>query len=484
MEHCIVLQQISMFGRRSLKTTPLRDELDALKYVTVRPVPISFKKAMYLLGEIQKMNGYASSEEGGSVQDSESAWSVMDSLEAGPQLYIKLIYSEVIYYEKWLNYLQTLHLNRSMKSAISARSKDSAVADSVNNQRAVDDDHFEKKYSWACEFANDRLDVIRALSSDQVNLHAVVDILMEQANAQEQIVQPPLDHDQRTQLLDDIDDDASTVSTGVSSIGDGSATGNTQIATLAPIASTPLKTASTNQSLASSQSRAVVTNPAETATEKFSIKVLTGYDFLFTHRANIFPSVLDQETSDDRSTGEEGLRVLEVTAMSLEDYASALEEKLTACEMLIARNVRDCIAAESPDMDFRNILRLPFYDNIGLPSFYVHSCLVELLKKDKNADSNDVYSHNESTTASTSLDIQIKRKKKESRKQRKIVGRRFDVRKSFKMKPEVHGSIKENEEYLDGESLTMDSLGAGGSIETAKTLMGGSGEYSMSRLSH
>ena len=146
--------------------------------------------------------------------------------------------------------------------------------------------------------------------------------------------------------------------------------------------------------------------------------------------------------------------------MAVEDYASSLREKAEACERVIARNMKDSMTASLPDTDFRSALRLPFVNNIGLPSFYVHKCLVELLHKDKNPDSNDVYSQADSSQASTCLDIQIKRKKKQPRKHRKIVGRRFDVfSKSQKARRE---QLQDEEEgFVDGESLTMESLDAG-----------------------
>lgn len=449
-----------MYGRRSLKATPLRDELDALKYVTVRPIPVTFKKAMYLLGEIKKMTAISDLHSPGRVDDDAfSIMSVADSIEAGPQLYIKLVYGDIILLEKWLNYLQTVHMGRNV-----------AMSTAPDETKRL-----SENYNKRCAAVLIKLDVIRRFANEMVKTDSVVDILMEQANKHSQVTQPALNDD--GEFVDQNDDDISQNSAGVSSLGDNSVTAramapipaNTEY--IASRAQSPVPMARTARTAHTGDSEGNTTIQPEQASAR---KALSGYAFLWAYKDEIFPCYEFEEGEEDEES------TLETTAMAMEDYSSALFENLVASEEVIASNMRDSTIASLPDSEIAALLRMPYYNNIGLPSFYVHQCLVELVKKSNTADSYDIYSQAESTQASTCLDMQIKRKKKESRRTRKVVGRRFDI--YSKSQKAARNAIKdESSDVVDGESLTMGSLTGGvedQSLSTYGSIRGGNEDSS------
>ena len=154
-----MLQQISLFGKRSLKATPLRDEFDNFKYAFSRPAAVPFHRAMTMLNDLNKIAEQSSSiafleqeehtDAGGSSDYGGDTGEMPDDSEGGDRyagssssrrlpsasvsttgtaavpvsgpgssslLYFKLINLDIAVKEKWLDYLKLLHVDMSQNA--------------------------------------------------------------------------------------------------------------------------------------------------------------------------------------------------------------------------------------------------------------------------------------------------------------------------------------------------------------------------------
>jgi hypothetical protein len=434
-----VQQQISLFGKRALKATPLRDEFDHFKYAFSRPAPVAFHRAMTMLNDLRKIAEQSSSvaqledgDEGEAPDESEGGdnnlysnpSASMSTADSGTSLlYFKLINLDIGVKEKWLDYLKLLHVDMS-QNALPNFSKFGESQSFIDSLRAASIKLGRYMTMW---------------ERRQVSLW---DRQRELADAKGFV-----DIGVLIPLLDDIAQIAAAANDVVEKTSQrpGSQPPKSPKASYrsTKVTSRSLTASSDTRMLSRQKSRAVSVGPVETALGEMDrahfherqAHRISGYELLWNYGATLF--------------GEDvPIEVLEITAMSLEDYSSAVSETLYACEIFIAQCAKDSFErSDKTDV----VKALPFSSAIGFPLYYVNQCLMEPPKAVAHSDGDSVSGHSkaESSAVSSTLSQQIKRKRKESKKHRRKVGKRFALR-----------SVQETADmYTDSQSLlTNDQL--------------------------